>query len=121
MSIATYLIVGEVNVLHGKHGEFIGARWESAMLHVASDGEQLGGSHYMRCGVEDDLICAFVGDCFVLAEVQRVQGAIRRILKNNVKLIRESDEKSLKSMETKNTFVAHCKAKVRAQADNSSC
>lgn len=100
-------------VLHGQHGKFIGSGRVAAVLHIPRDGEQLRGGHNVGGGVDDDLVSGFEGHGFVLTQRQGIQGTIWRVLRH-FELNKVLTTQRL-------TLVAHCKASVRAQPDNSSC
>lgn len=55
------LIVRQMDVLHGQHGQFVRSGRVASVLHVPGDGEQLRGGHDVRRGVDDDLVGRFEG------------------------------------------------------------
>ena len=71
-----------MDVLHGEERQFVGAVRIAAVFHVARDGEQLDGRHDVRRRVDDDLVRRFERDGIALAQIQRVQGAVGRILRH---------------------------------------
>ena len=79
---SAHLVVSEVDVLHGQQGEFVGAVRIAAVFHVAGDGEELDRRHDVRRGVDDDLVGRFERDRVALAQVERVEGAVGRILRH---------------------------------------
>ena len=64
-----YLIISEMNVLHGKYGEFISTSGKTTMFHVTCNSKQLRWSHYMRCCMNHDLISAFMSHRFIFAKI----------------------------------------------------
>ena len=150
-----YLIVSQVNILHGQQSQFVGAVRVAPVFHVTGNGEQLHGRHDVRGGVDNDLVGRLETDGRALAQVEGVQGTIGRILdivhvvvvvdfrskaqhKNlvlgrkdtlttmTIKFFFRIDKrineiKRRKNKDASFTLVAHCKANVRAQLDNSSC
>lgn len=82
----TDLVVRQMHVLHRQHGQFVRPVGVSAVFHVPGNGEQLGGRHDVRRGVQNDLIGRFERGRVVLAQRQRVQSAIRRVLRTQVRM-----------------------------------
>jgi hypothetical protein len=146
----SYLIVGQVDVLHGKEGQLVRPVRVSSVLHVPGDGEELHGRHDVRGRVDDDLIGRFKADGGTLAQVEGVERTVGRIL--------QTADTSISSIYTlprlflgvlldgqahfyfsiflhpplglstlefcgsfKRTLVAHWRANVLAQLDSSSC
>ena len=69
-----------MDVLHGEQREPVGPVRVAPVLHVSRDGEQLRGGHDALGGVDDDLVGRLERDRLVLAERERVQGAVGGIL-----------------------------------------
>lgn len=78
--IPTDLIVRQMHVLHCQHGQLVRPVGITPVFHVPRDGEQLRGSHDVGRGVQNDLIGGFEGGRVVLAQSQRVQSTIWRVL-----------------------------------------
>lgn len=76
----SYLIVGQVDVLHGQQGQLVRPVRVSSVLHVPGDGEELHGRHDVRGRVDDDLIGRFKADGGTLAQVEGVERTVGRIL-----------------------------------------
>lgn len=79
------LVVGQMHILHGQHGQFVRTHWVATLLHVPSDLEQMVGRQHVIGGIDDDLIGNFEGIGIVLAQVQRVQCAVGRIFAGALK------------------------------------
>lgn len=74
------LVVRQVNVLHGKDSQLVGAHRITTVFHISSDGEQLARGHDVGGRIDNNLVGRFEGDRIVFAEGQCIQGAIGRIL-----------------------------------------
>jgi len=74
------LVVRQVEVGHGERRQLEGAQRVSSVLHVARDGEQLRVRHARGRRVDHDLVGRLEGDVVLLAQCQRRQGAVLRVL-----------------------------------------
>lgn len=85
--LSAHLIIRQMYILHSEHRQLIGPSGKSSMLHVSGDGKQLRRVHYVRGGMQHYLVRTLVGHRLVLAQVQRVQSAVWRVLKKKMAIM----------------------------------